>query len=641
MIVGDLLDLADLHIEAAWAPPELLAVEVTGVTSTDLQDPARYLQRGELVLTGLVWWRPEDGPAATSAALRFANALRSAGAAALLAGEGTHGAVPPELAEACRLHGVPLLSVPAGTSFRSVTDRVYLRLWGELGAPAEGAAALPAAVRRDLLALLAADARAGVDGPSGEGDGVSGGLLNGSSGGVVAGGSAGGVTAAGAAARAPGGVLGEVLARAVNRLGLPGCALLTGSGRVLAASSVAVAEEVVAAAGAGRGGGSVPVGPPGDTPFDGWQLRTVAEPGPAVRTVLDGLAELLAPSAARARATTAAQRRTAARLVGLLGPDGGPGLAEALTLCRLPARTALAPVVVRAEGTPEGWAVAVLAEALHLAGLPFAAAPEESYPAAGWSEADVPSAGGRWDESFRGGPYESVALEAAPSGAAPSGATLGAVLVGGAQPGGVGRAATPFAVGPAEPTSARTARPQARRRGRGVAVALVAAPADEVTAALRAVWPRFEGLLAGYGPLRAGVGPAVGPVREELVAALVQARYALASGAGGAVGCSAELGSLAALLGGIPAEVRAAFRWRLLAPLVAHDRANPVSLLDTLDTFLRHNASWSRTAEALHIHVNTVHYRIRRIEELTGRSLTRLEHRLDLRAALLCTPEEG
>ncbi|MFE7053575.1 PucR family transcriptional regulator [Streptomyces californicus] len=59
-------------------------------------------------------------------------------------------------------------------------------------------------------------------------------------------------------------------------------------------------------------------------------------------------------------------------------------------------------------------------------------------------------------------------------------------------------------------------------------------------------------------------------------------------------------------------------------------------LLETLETFLAHNGSWARTAEALHLHVNTVHYRVQRIEQLTGRDLARLDHRLDLRAALSC-----
>ncbi|MEV4557561.1 helix-turn-helix domain-containing protein [Kitasatospora sp. NPDC049285] len=82
---------------------------------------------------------------------------------------------------------------------------------------------------------------------------------------------------------------------------------------------------------------------------------------------------------------------------------------------------------------------------------------------------------------------------------------------------------------------------------------------------------------------------------------------------------------------GLPAEVRAAYRERLLGPLAGHE-----ALLATLAAFLRHDASWTRTAEALHVHVNTVHYRIRRIEELTGRDLLRLDARLDLSAALCC-----
>ncbi|WP_411074206.1 PucR family transcriptional regulator [Streptomyces sp. cmx-4-7] len=59
-------------------------------------------------------------------------------------------------------------------------------------------------------------------------------------------------------------------------------------------------------------------------------------------------------------------------------------------------------------------------------------------------------------------------------------------------------------------------------------------------------------------------------------------------------------------------------------------------LLETLEAFLAHDCSWTRTAEALHIHVNTVHYRVERIETLTGRDLSRLDDRADLRAALLC-----
>jgi DNA-binding PucR family transcriptional regulator len=44
-------------------------------------------------------------------------------------------------------------------------------------------------------------------------------------------------------------------------------------------------------------------------------------------------------------------------------------------------------------------------------------------------------------------------------------------------------------------------------------------------------------------------------------------------------------------------------------------------LLDTLETWLDHGGSAARTAEVLYCHRNTVGARLRRIEELTGRSL--------------------
>ena len=40
---------------------------------------------------------------------------------------------------------------------------------------------------------------------------------------------------------------------------------------------------------------------------------------------------------------------------------------------------------------------------------------------------------------------------------------------------------------------------------------------------------------------------------------------------------------------------------------------------------LRLDRSWQRAAPALHIHKQTLGYRIRRIEQITGRGLTRTE----------------
>src|SRR5215471_14255117 len=94
------------------------------VYTTDLPDPSRYLTPGGLVLTGLIWCRaPGDAD-------RFVSALARAGVAALGAGEAL-GKVPDEVLQACGRHGLPLLAVPAETSFAAVTEEVGRRLSGD------------------------------------------------------------------------------------------------------------------------------------------------------------------------------------------------------------------------------------------------------------------------------------------------------------------------------------------------------------------------------------------------------------------------------------------------------------------------------------------------------------------------------
>ncbi|MER7154588.1 PucR family transcriptional regulator ligand-binding domain-containing protein, partial [Streptomyces lydicus] len=155
MHVRDLLQVDALDLTLLWGEGPLLDREVSGVTATDLEDPARFLQPGELVLSGLVWWTPEADPAKAD---RFVTALRSAGATALLAGEETHGTVPDVLVDACRAHGIVLVAVPAHTTFRAVTEAVYLRQWGDLSRRPLAHHALPENVRTELAGLLAGDA---------------------------------------------------------------------------------------------------------------------------------------------------------------------------------------------------------------------------------------------------------------------------------------------------------------------------------------------------------------------------------------------------------------------------------------------------------------------------------------------------
>ncbi len=74
-----------------------------------------------------------------------------------------------------------------------------------------------------------------------------------------------------------------------------------------------------------------------------------------------------------------------------------------------------------------------------------------------------------------------------------------------------------------------------------------------------------------------------------------------------------------------PAEARVLVA-RILQPLLSHDREHGTEYLDTLRVFLRVDRSWQRAAAELNIHKQTLGYRLRRIEQISGRGLTRTEH---------------
>ena len=95
---------------------------ISGVYTTDLLDPRRYLSGGELVLTGLMWHRTEADSAA------FVAALAGAGVAALAAGDAAFGSIPPDLIDACREQHLPLLEVPVDVSFAVITEQVMRAL---------------------------------------------------------------------------------------------------------------------------------------------------------------------------------------------------------------------------------------------------------------------------------------------------------------------------------------------------------------------------------------------------------------------------------------------------------------------------------------------------------------------------------
>ena len=96
-----------------------------------------------------------------------------------------------------------------------------------------------------------------------------------------------------------------------------------------------------------------------------------------------------------------------------------------------------------------------------------------------------------------------------------------------------------------------------------------------------------------------------------------------------------QVGSVSALLGEIDGEVLRTYRDTLLEPLERWDAERGAALVGTLRSFLEHGCRWRATAAALHIHHNTLRYRLKRVEELTGRDLGLVADRLDLQIALL------
>lgn len=75
-----------------------------------------------------------------------------------------------------------------------------------------------------------------------------------------------------------------------------------------------------------------------------------------------------------------------------------------------------------------------------------------------------------------------------------------------------------------------------------------------------------------------------------------------------------------------------------LAPLMAQPEAQAEVLLDTLEALLRHDGSPTHAATELYCHRNTVIYRMKQVEQLTGRSLADPRDKMLLGLALMARP---
>ncbi len=164
----------------------------------------------------------------------------------------------------------------------------------------------------------------------------------------------------------------------------------------------------------------------------------------------------------------------------------------------------------------------------------------------------------------------------------------------------------------------------------GIVAVLIEAQDDTAAEA------RAEGLLADTAAVAAGVGR----VRDDpthLPRCYDEALYALdthPAGSDPAVATFRELGSMQLLLSLQDDRAIELYCDAVLGPLVAHDSVHGSALIETLRAYIDANGRWAEAAAAIHVHRHTLRYRVRKIEQLTGRDLTDARDRLELGLAL-------
>ncbi len=96
----------------------------------------------------------------------------------------------------------------------------------------------------------------------------------------------------------------------------------------------------------------------------------------------------------------------------------------------------------------------------------------------------------------------------------------------------------------------------------------------------------------------------------------------------------ADLGTYQLLLSLQDPDALRTFADSVLAPLDRYDRAHGGDLLPSLRAFLERNARWESAAKELLVHRHTLRYRMRKVEELSGRNLSSARDRMEFFLAL-------
>ncbi|TDC11194.1 GAF domain-containing protein [Nonomuraea longispora] len=174
--------------------------------------------------------------------------------------------------------------------------------------------------------------------------------------------------------------------------------------------------------------------------------------------------------------------------------------------------------------------------------------------------------------------------------------------------------------------------------GRGEEVVLLL-PGDDAGGSAQRVAAELSASL--HGPATAGAsglpgegGPPAGP--QHVARAYLEARRCaealLALGRAGEGASAAELGFVGLLVGD-GRDVRGFVR-ATLGPVIEYDARRGTALTATLAAYFGSGGSPSRTAEAMHIHVNTVTQRLDRVGRLLGEGWLTPERALEIQLAL-------
>ncbi|MGQ0844454.1 MAG: helix-turn-helix domain-containing protein [Sporichthyaceae bacterium] len=149
--------------------------------------------------------------------------------------------------------------------------------------------------------------------------------------------------------------------------------------------------------------------------------------------------------------------------------------------------------------------------------------------------------------------------------------------------------------------------------------ASVAATRETLGALTGDLLGQLPGLRPAWGVSAVHVGAA------DLALALEQAQTAaraLRHSGQRTVSCYEELGILRLMLADPRSTDLARFVEETVGPVIAYDRKNGTSLLETLRAFVDSGCSQRDTAERMFLHAKTIKYRLVQIEKLTGLDLT-------------------